>query len=228
MLTVFVRTLLLYALLLCTMRVMGKRQLGELEVSDLVTALLLSEIASLPITNSDVPLLHALVPILTLTVLELILSAATLRIPAVKRLFSVKPTLLVRDGVPDRRAMRSARITSEELMSQLRQKEVTDLSDVDYAILEPNGQLSIILRPEACSPTLRDVGLEGKGQGLFQLVVSDGRVNENSLRLLGRDRAWLAHYLTGEALTLDEVFLLLCNEAGEVRLFLRSEGQGRE
>ena len=122
MVTILIRTLIVYVALIGTMRFMGKRQLGELEISDLVTTLLLSDIATLPITNTDLPLSHALIPILTLTSLEVVLSGVLLKLPSLKRVLSVRPAILVRHGKPDRAVMRSVRVSAEELLSQLRQK----------------------------------------------------------------------------------------------------------
>lgn len=223
MLTVLIRTLILYAALIGTMRFMGKRQLGELEVSDLVTALLLSEIASLPITNPEVPLSHALVPILALMSLEVLLSGAILKIPFVKRLFSVHPTMLIRHGKPDIPAMQTARISSEELLSQLRQKEVSDLDEVEFAILEPNGQISIIRKDAARPPTLQELGVSPQGSGLMHLIISDGQINHRSLALTGRDERWLEKVLRAQKLTVPEVFLLLADENGRIRIFPRKE-----
>ena len=144
MVTILIRTLIVYFSLIATMRFMGKRQLGELEISDLVTTLLLSDIATLPITNTDIPLSHALIPILTLTSLEVVLSGLLLKIPVFKKILSVRPAILIRHGKPDCAAMASVRVSAEELLSQLRQKDIADPSEVEYAILEPNGQISIV------------------------------------------------------------------------------------
>ncbi len=223
MLTILIRTLIIYLSLIFTMRFMGKRQLGELEISDLVTTLLLSEIASLPITNTDIPLSHAILPILTLTALEVLLSGALLKFPALKRLFSVRPAILVRNGKPDRRAMRSMRISSEELMSQLRQKDVTDPHDVAYAILEPNGQISVVLRDSARQATTRELGIHPAETGMMHLIIADGDINRRNLSLAGRDERWLTEILEAHGLSPSEVFLLLTDDGSKVRIYPRGE-----
>ncbi len=223
MLTILIRTLIIYFALIITMRFMGKRQLGELEVSDLVTTLLLSEIASLPITNIDIPLSHAILPILTLTALEVVLSGALLKFPALKKLFSIRPAILIRDGKPDRAALRSMRISSEELMSQLRQKDVTDPREVAYAILEPNGQISVVLRATARQATARELGVNPAESGMMHLIVTDGAVNRRNLSLAGRDERWLSEILSAHGLTVPEIFLLLVDDAGKVRIYPREE-----
>lgn len=222
MLTILLRTLIIYVTLILTMRVMGKRQLGELEVSELVTTLLLSEVASIPITNQDVPLAYALIPILTLMSLEVLLSGLLLHIPLLKKLLSVRPTVLVRHGKPDAEAMRRARISAEELFSHLRQKGVSDPAQVEYAIAEPNGELSVTLRATERQATTRELGVDPPETGIMHLIIHDGQLNERNLRMAGRDRRWLAETLAAHSLAEDEVFLLLTDDSGKVRILPRS------
>lgn len=227
MTTILIRTLIIYASLIMIMRFMGKRQLGELEITDLVTTLLISEVASLPLTNTDIPLSHAVLPILALMALEVLLSGALLRIPVLKRLFSVRPAILIRHGEPDRAVMRSVRISSEELMSQLRQKDVTDPGEVEYAILEPNGQISVVKKARYQEATMEDLGIKAAERGMMHLIVSDGQVNPRNLKLAGKDEAWLESFLKTHRLTLPEIFLLLVDDSGQARLFPK-EGKYRE
>ncbi len=221
MLTILIRTLIIYLSLLITMRFMGKRQLGELEISDLVTTLLLSEVASLPITNTDIPLSHALIPILTLTSLEVLLSGLLLKLPFLKRLVSIRPAILVHNGKPDRAALRAMRVSSEELLSQLRQKDVVDLAEVAYAILEPNGQISVIKRATAQQPTARELGVSVTESGMMHLIISDGRINRRNLALAGKDERWLEAILHAHRLAAEDIFLLLADDAGTVRIYPR-------
>lgn len=223
MITILVRTLIIYASLIITMRFMGKRQLGELEISDLVTTLLLSEVASIPITNTEIPLSHALIPILTLTALEVVLSGVLLKIPLLKRIFSIRPAVLVRQGKPDRAVLRSMRISSDELMSQLRQKDVSDPNEVEYAILEPNGQISVVKRATARQATTRELGVNPPEVGMMHLIVADGVVNERNLTLAGKDDRWLNEILTSRKMTLSEIFLLMVDDSGTVRVYPRKE-----
>lgn len=219
MITILIRTLILYVALIGTMRFMGKRQLGELEISDLVTTLLLSEIASLPISDTNIPLSHALIPILTLTSLEVVLSGALLKLPALKQILSVRPAVLVRHGKPDRGIMRSVRVSAEELMSQLRQKDVTDLDEVEYAILEPNGQISVVKKAEQMQATAADVGVKKTESGIAHVIICDGKVNSRNLSMAGRDSRWLERELHRRKLTPGEVFLLTVDDAGKVRVY---------
>lgn len=221
MVTILIRTLIVYFTLIATMRFMGKRQLGELEISDLVTTLLLSDIATLPITNTEIPLSHAIIPILTLTSLEVVLSGALLKLPALKRLLSVRPAILVRNGRPDTKAMASARVSAEELLSQLRQKDVSDISEVAYAILESNGQISIVKKAAQREATAADLGLTPEERGMMHLLVCDGRINRRNMTLAGWDEARLFRELTRRKVEISDVFLLLADDGGRVALFPR-------
>ncbi|MBR6783021.1 MAG: DUF421 domain-containing protein [Clostridia bacterium] len=221
MITILIRTLIVYFSLIATMRFMGKRQLGELEISDLVTTLLLSDIATLPITNTEIPLSHALIPILTLTSLEVVLSGLLLKVPFLKRVLSVRPAILVRHGRPDPTAMATARVSAEELLSQLRQKDIADPSEVEYAILEPNGQISIVKKAAQKEATAADLGLSPDERGMMHLLVCDGKINRRNLALAGWDEARLFRELSRRKVKLPDVFLMLADDGGRVALYPR-------
>lgn len=211
MLVILLRTLLIYGFLILIMRFMGKRQLGELEITDLVTTLLISEIASLPLTEEDIPLHHALLPILIIAGLEVGMSALLLKGPIFKRLLIPRPTILMSHGVPDRKAMKKARLSCEELLSQLRLKGVNDPQNVEYAVMESNGQISVIQsESDGGSTTLT---------GVMRLIISDGWVNRDNLRLIGRDTDWLEKYLKKRGLHARDVFMLLSDGGKVLRLY---------
>lgn len=220
---IFVRTLIIYVILMITMRIMGKRQLGELELSELITAFLLSEVASLPITNRDIPLWHAILPILTLMALEVLLSGLILKLPWLKKLLSVRPAVLIHHGKIDRDAMRGIRLSSEELLSQLRLKDVTDPSEVEYAILEPNGQISVILSSNARPPTAEELGMDIPERGVMHLLVTDGKVNSKNLQMAGKDELWLRKYLKNNGLNMEDIFMLLIDDGGRICLRIREK-----
>ena len=215
------RTLIIYACLMLTMRFMGKRQLGELELSELITALLLSEVASLPLTNQDIPLTHALLPILTLMSLEVVLSGLILKLPFLKKLLGVRPAVLIHRGKIDRDTMKNIRISTDELLSQLRLKDVTDPGDVEYAILEPNGQISVILSSHARPATTQELGMDLKEHGIMHLLVTDGQINQKNLQMAGKDERWLKKYLKEQKTSLEDVFVLMADDGGRVQLHTR-------
>ena len=216
MFSVLLRTLLVYIILMLAMRFMGKRQLGQLELSELITALLLSEIASMPLTNPESPILHALIPIGILVSLEIVLSLLLLKIPLLKTLLRPRPAVLIRRGKWDRKAMKSIPISTEELLSQLRLKDVPDPQDVEYAILEPNGQISVILSANARPATAKDASIPVTEHGIVHLLVADGKIQKTNLQMSGKDETWLRNYLNERHMPLEEIFLLWIDDVGKV------------
>ena len=221
--TVLLRTVIIYACLILIMRLMGKRQLGELEITDLVTTLLISEIASLPLTENGIPLHHALLPIFIIAGLEMGLSALLLKHPLCKRLLTPRPTVLMCRGVPDRRAMKKAKLSCEELLSQLRLKGVSDPQEVAFAVMESNGQISVIRESGQESS---DGNAEPTTQ-ILRLLISDGRVNRDNLRLAGVDEAWLEGYLKKQGLGVRDVFMLLSDGGQNLRMYPMRAEKGR-
>ena len=170
MTTILIRTLIVYFTLILTMRLMGKRQIGELEVSDLVTTLLISEIGSLPVTNQDIPVSYALIPILTLMFLEVVSSVIPIRFPKLKNLVSTRPKVLINHGVLDQKALRNMRLSIDELMCEIRQQGIPDLSQVAFAILEKNGKLTILPKSLYAQPDAEQLGLHPKEGKLMHIV----------------------------------------------------------
>lgn len=228
MVTILFRTLIIYVCLIATLRFMGKRQLGELEVSELVTTLLLSEIASLPVTNQDIPISYALIPIFTLVALEVSLSALLLKWPWLKKILSTRPTFLIDRGRLDAKMLRSVRISVDELMSQLRQKDVFDLDEVEYAILEPNGQISIVPKATARTVTTSDMNLHPKEHGMMHLIVADGIINQRNLACIGKDEAWVKKTLRKNGHQLNEILLMTADDALTVRIVSKQAAEARK
>lgn len=216
MITIFIRTLIIYVVLIVTMRLMGKRQIGELEVTDLVTTLLMSEIASLPITNPDTPLSHAVIPILILLVLEILSSVILIRFPRMKNLVSARPTVIIQNGRLDQSALQDLRISIDELMSEIRQQGLTDLGQVDCAILEKNGKLTVLPKAPFAPPTAEQLGLHPREEGLMHIVYSNGTYSEAGLKLIGKDRAWIEQELSRRDLDPDTLFCVTANEEGSL------------
>ncbi len=223
MLTIAIRTIIIYLFLIFAMRLMGKRQIGQLEVSDLVSTLLLSEIAALPIENRDIPISFALVPTVVLMTIEIVSAAAQGRFPKLKNLFSPRPSVLVRMGTPDFRELERSRISMDELMVSLRKSGVTDLSEIAYAILEQDGNISVIPKAFAKNLTPKDMGISTTESGMFRIVIERGIVNHNSLSELGKDETWLARLLQNDGVLAENVILLLVDEGGNKRIFTTVE-----
>ncbi len=216
MITILIRTLIIYITLIITMRMMGKRQIGELEITDLVTTLLISEIASLPITNPEIPILHAIIPMIILLVLEILSSVILIRLPILKNLVSARPTVIIHRGNLDQSALRELRMSLDELMSEIRQQGLTDLSQVDCAILEKNGNLTVLPKAKYAQPTTEQLGISAEDEALMHIVYSNGTYSKVGLRLIGKNRDWLEKQLKKRGLDEQQLFCVTANENGDL------------
>lgn len=218
MATAFVRTILLYVILIIGIRALGKRQIGELEPIELVMTLLISDLASVPMQDFGIPLINGVVPILTLLSLSMLLSFFSMRSIRFHRLVCGNPTTLIDNGVIRQDALRRNRFTLDELLEELRAQGVTDLETVKYAVLETNGQLSVLLRADASPATPRQLGRTVRDDVYLPVVlVNDGRVLTNALADRGLDMAWLQRTLQGRGFhSPREVLLLTIDGAGKV------------
>ena len=216
MVTIFFRTLLIYLILIATVRLMGKRQIGELEVTDFVTTLILSEIASIPITDTNIPISHALIPMITLLFLEVASSIVLIRLPRLKTLVSARPTVVMREGVLDQAALRSIRISMEELMGEIRQQGYSSMEQISDAILEKNGKFTILPKPAYAQPTLHDLQLSQQDDPLMHVVFSDGRCNRAGLSIIQKDEAWLTRALQKQGYAPKNLFCVTANRRGDL------------
>ena len=223
MIVLLIRTTIIYIFLLLTMRLMGKRQLGELEISELVSTLLLSDIASLPITNQEIPLTYAIVPILTITAFEVCSSLLLTKVPRLKYILSTRPSVVIQKGKINKSELLKNRISVDELISELRQKSITDISQVDYAIIEQNGKMTVIPKAEYMQPTCRDLGLKVTEHGLCHIIVSDGTINHYGLKVTQKDLAWLKSTLAKKKKCLNGIFLMTLDDSGDVCIIEKSQ-----
>ena len=215
MLTIFIRTVIIYIILTVIMRIMGKRQLGELDVGELVITIILSEIATNPITNPERSLLEAIIPMITLASLEILTSALILKAPLFKSILSSKPAVIVSRGVIDFKMMKKVRISLEELVSQVRQNGIYDLNEVDYAILEENGKMSVVPKNANRQPDKSDLKVYCPENGIMHLIISDGSVNAHGLKIIKKDRTWLDRKLKQLRLSIKDIFCMTVDDAGK-------------
>lgn len=223
MITILIRTVIIYLILNVAIRLMGKRQIGELEISDFVTTLLISEIASLPITDNSIPISHAFIPIITLIFLETSSSLLIVSVPRLKNLLTARPTTLIRNGKLCQQAMRQARISLDELISELRQKDITDLDEVSYAILEQSGKISVITKARHRQPTVEQLGLSAKENGIYHIVIDNGVINRHSLCQMNKGEEEIERILKKKKLTKANVYLMMMSDAGEVTIIQKEE-----
>lgn len=226
MMTAFIRTMILYFLIMAGLRLMGKRQIGELEPSELVLTMMLSDLATVPMQDFGIPLLSGVIPILTLLSLSMLLSQISLRHLRFRAVVCGTPSILIRDGVLQQDAMRRNRYTLDELLEELRQQGIFDLREVKYAVLENSGQLSVLPWAAEKPPTASQLGLEVEDSGALPVVlINDGRVLTKNLALCGKDMHWLEKTLRKERLSSPkEVFLLTLDGQGQT-LCVKKEGQ---
>ena len=215
----FYNSVIIYAGLTLLMRLTGKRQLGELELTELIVTVLISEIVSLPITDPEATLLDAFVPAATLLGLEYLLSLFSLHSVRFRGLLSGRPSLLVVRGRIDQSQMRRNRITPDELAEALRNDGITDLRDVQYAVLETNGRVNVIPTPEKQPVTAGQLSLEEPDPGWPIIVINGGRVMSDNLRVLGRDENWLMKQLRENGLhSPREVYMMTADSHGGIFL----------
>lgn len=225
MITLIFRTLLVYIFLILIMRLMGKRQIGELEVTDLVATLLLSEIASLPITDPNIPVLHALIPMIVLLSLEVFSSYILLRVPKLKKILSATPTLIIKNGVLDQSALIATRLSIEELMSEIRQQGLCSLAYVWYAILEKDGRLTILPRARYSPPTQEQLNLPLQEECLMHVVYNGNVYNDMGLSLIEKDRVWLEKQMERRGVALSDQFCVTANSRGEIYWIPKKKGE---
>ena len=211
--------MIIYGILIGAMRLMGKRQIGQLEVSDLVSTLLLSELAALPIENHDIPLLYAVIPTALLMAIEIFTAALQGRFPALKNIFSPRPSILIRMGQPDFSELKKCRMSSDELLIALRKSGTTDISEVAYAILEQDGNVSVLPRAYAKPATAKDVAAGNSENGMFRIIVDKGEFNDSSLSDLNWDRKKAENILSSQNYDVTDIALMTADEVGNYRIF---------
>ena len=214
---IFVRTVILYFAILISMRIMGKRQLGEMEISEFIVAALIADLAATPLQDIGIPLLNGLVPIIIMFCFEIIIAGLNMRSVKLRKLTYGRPEIIIRNGRIIREAMHKNRFTLDELMQELRAQGLTDTAQVEYAVLETNGQLSIILKSGDQPATASQMGVDADDVSYAHIIINEGRILDNNLELLGRDRRWLSNELKRQNFrSADEVYILTLSESGRV------------
>ena len=213
-----IRTILLYIVIILAIRIMGKRQIGELQTSELVVTLLISDIAAIPMQNTEQSLLSGIVPILILIVCEIIISFLMLKRAGFRRIICGKPIVIISDGKINQSEMHQLRMSTEDLSEELRQQGIFNIEDVGFAIVETNGKLSVLKKPEKDIPTAEELGIKTNDKGLEVVVISDGEISKYSLKICGLNRDWLFDILKKENTELNDVFLMIANGQGEYKI----------
>lgn len=214
---VLLRTLIIYFSLLITMRLLGKRQLGEMELSEFVLAALIADLAAHPLQDIGIPLINGLVPILTLFCCEVLIAGAALKSIRLRSIFFGRPSVLILRGKVIQTELRKNRFSLDELMQELRNQGVLDISKIEYGILETDGQLNVILYESESPVTPAMLNIETSCDSYPAIIINDGRVMETNLCHLGRDMNWLTKQLNERGLkSPTDVFLMTLNKSGQI------------
>lgn len=216
MIATLARTVVLYLAVIIGVRIMGKRQIGELQANELVVTILISELAAIPLQDMGRPVSNGLVAIFALILLELLMSAIALKSSKARRVMSGTPIIVIRDGRIDQKAMRDLRMTVDDLMEALRQQNVFYVEDVSFAIVETNGKVSVLLKPEKIPANAQMVGAVPEPTGLPCVVVNDGVIQPQSLEFTRMTEADVRHALKKKHLELKEVFIMIADRTDDI------------
>ena len=208
MLLAYIRTIILYLVMISSVRLMGKRQIGQMEASEFVVSMLIADLASVPMQDIAIPLMSGIVPLLTVLGLELTLSFLIMKSVVFRRFLCGKPVILIDNGKILQENLRRTRVTLDELMGHLRQKDVMDLNSVQYAILETDGNLSVFPYASKMPPSAEDAKIRVKRNSLPVTIISDGYLSREDLARAGKNSAWLRQTL-GRHKARQETTLLL-------------------
>lgn len=219
----YIRTIILYLILITAIRLMGKRQIGEMEPSEFVVTMLVANLAAIPMQDGGIPLLSGLIPILTVLGVEVVLSTLSMRSIRLRKLLCGKPVILIENGRIIQKNLRRTQVTLDELSGHLREKDVLDIQTVQYAILETNGNLSVFPYPKEKPAAAKDAGVQAKPQYLPVTIISDGRLLEANLEPAKKDGAWLRRVLQERSATVEGTYLLTV-DSGDHIYFVPKEG----
>ena len=224
MISVIIRTIIIYIAVTLAIRLMGKRQIGDMQPSELVITLLISEIAAIPLQDKDQPVMNGIVAVFLLVVLEICVSALTLKSFAMRKLLSGKSVVIIKNGTVDRQAMRDVRMTVLDLIELLRGQNVFNIEDVSFAVLEANGSLSVLLKGDRQTPTAGDLKIKNKSDALPLPVISDGQIVSESLDALSINRKDIIDILNKNSQSIRDVFIMTLDRDGKYNIINKEGG----
>lgn len=205
---VFIRAVILYLLLIFSVRLMGKRQIGELQPSELAITILISNIATLPVEDTGMPLLTGIIPIITLTCLDVIMSWLGIKSRIVRKATCGTPVIIIRNGKLDQKQMKAIRFTIDDLMTSLRGQGIFDISEVQFAVVETTGSLSVYQKFPYRNITNGDMELKGKSCNPSEVIITDGEFVKDAMERLGLTAEWAENVLKKEKTAIKDVFLM--------------------
>ena len=220
-----IRTIILYLLIIFGIKMMGKRQISDLQTSELVITILISNIAAVPMQDSAQPLLSSVIPIISLICYEILVSFLMLKNAKIREIICGKPIVLIKEGKVQQTALKNLRISGEDLFEQLRQSNVFSLDDVWFAIMETNGQLSVLKKPEKQPPDATMLKIETNPATIDTVVVSDGVISEHSLKVCNLDKNWLSNTIKSQNIKLEDIFIMTTNKDKKFNIIRKEQNQ---
>ena len=224
MFVTLIRTVILYVFAIISLRIMGKRQIGELQPSDLVVTLLISQIISIPIQDTDIPLVNTIIPILLLIGFEILTSVFNMKSIKFRSFMHGHPVVIIIDGVLNQKLLKELRFTLDDLLESLRQKDIFDISQVQYAIVETNGQLSVLLKADYDTVTREDMNLSPSPQGYQCPVIIDGKIIEKDFKICNTNNKKIETIISKEKLQIKDILLMTVDSAGN-HTIIRKDSQ---
>lgn len=218
-----VRATVLYAVVIFLIRVMGKRQIGELQPAEFVVTMLVSEIASIPMQDNTIPILNSISALFVLVAYEVITSVVSLKSYKFRAFMQGHPIIVIRDGVIDIKALKKMRMSVNDLMGALRQKDVFEISQVSYAIFETNGQISVLLKPENMNATAGDLNLRPQDEGMPFAVICDGTVIEDAVEQSGIERSKIKSAVSSAGMEISEVLIMTVTPHGKTYIVRKGD-----
>ena len=216
MLITFVRSIILYVIVLVVMRLMGKREIGQLQPFELAIAIMIADLASVPMSDVGIPIINGIIPILSLLVMHLIISFINLKSIKMRQLICGKPSILIYRGKINEKVLIKERFTINELQERLRANNINNLADVEYAILETSGQVSIIQKPNKRTTIPEDFNIMPEYEGISYDLVVDGKIMNDNLKILNKTYEWLKKEVNKFNIEPEEALLVTVNAKGDI------------
>ena len=214
----FIRAVILYIAVMSAVRIMGKRQIGELQPSELVITIILGDLASVPMQNTGIPLLNGIVPIVTLVALEVGISVLSMKSKRVRRILSGKPSVIIRDGEIDYKELKYLRFSADDLMEELRGKDIINIDDVQLAIVDTNGEVCIVPKAGKRPLTPDDIGLAPPEEELWYTLVSDGKIISANLKKIGKSEKWLQGEVKKQNSDIKNILIAAATKSGTLTI----------
>ncbi len=218
MIITIIRTIILYFFIVFAVRVMGKRQISEMQASELVITLVIAEIASIPMESTSIPLTSGIVPTLILVGCEILASIGMLKWSKFRRVMCGNPVMVIKDGEILQDKMRSLRLTTEDLCVQLRQQGVFSINDVQYCIAETNGKISVLQKPDKRQPSAEDMNIYIEDTGIEVVIINDGKILSNSVKLCETNENVIMDIIDKNKLTLKDIFIMTMDRMGNYNI----------